>query len=120
MYALAANRDRTRLRGEASGLPFIWVVRGDTELVYQWLPEDFEERVKGRGMVIKGWEPQILILFLFLSHPGHRRVCGGNSTLEGLRPRLPMVAWPMLAEQSLNARLVVDVLKVAVAIVRGG
>ncbi|ERN10111.1 scopoletin glucosyltransferase [Amborella trichopoda] len=101
---------------EASGLPFIWVVRGDTEQVDQWLPKGFEERVKGRGMVIKGWAPQILIL----SHPatgGFVTHCGWNSTLEGLTAGLPMVSWPLYAEQPLNARLVVDVLKVAVAIV---
>ncbi|ERN10110.1 hypothetical protein AMTRI_Chr13g91200 [Amborella trichopoda] len=101
---------------EASGLPFIWVLRGDREQVDQWLPEGFEERVKGRGMVIKGWAPQILIL----SHPatgGFVTHCGWNSTLEGLTAGLPMVAWPLNAEQPMNAKLVVDVLKVAVPIV---
>ncbi|KAK2991553.1 hypothetical protein RJ640_016588 [Escallonia rubra] len=66
---------------EASGQQFIWAVRRckDEE---KWLPEGFEQRVKGRGLVIRGWAPQVLILDHeavggFVTH------CGWNSTLEG-------------------------------------
>ncbi|ERM95005.1 hypothetical protein AMTR_s00009p00235050 [Amborella trichopoda] len=100
---------------EASRRPFIWVVKGDAQQVDQWLPEGFEERVQGRGMIIRGWAPQLLILSHaatggFLTH------CGWNSVLEGLSVGLPLAAWPMFAEQPLNARLVVDVLKTGVEI----
>ncbi|CAI0445886.1 unnamed protein product [Linum tenue] len=45
---------------EESGQQFIWVVRGGQD--DSWLPEGFEERINGRGMVIRGWAPQVLIL----------------------------------------------------------
>ncbi|KAK3226657.1 hypothetical protein Dsin_006519 [Dipteronia sinensis] len=48
---------------EASNKPFIWVVKtGDqkssSELEKWLLEERFEERIKDRGLVIKGWAPQ--------------------------------------------------------------
>ncbi|KAH7553491.1 hypothetical protein JRO89_XS12G0018300 [Xanthoceras sorbifolium] len=46
---------------EASGRPFIWVIRkGDnSEELQKWAMENgFEERTKGRGLVIWGWAPQ--------------------------------------------------------------
>ncbi|CAI9762100.1 unnamed protein product [Fraxinus pennsylvanica] len=72
---------------KASNFSFIWIVRGQESSaeVEKWLAEDkFEERVKGRGLVIRGWAPQVLILSHssiggFLTH------CGWNSTLEGRR-----------------------------------
>ncbi|CAI0459347.1 unnamed protein product [Linum tenue] len=51
---------------EASGQQFVWAVRGGQD--DSWLPEGFEERTKGRGMVIRGWAPQVLIL----EHPARR------------------------------------------------
>ncbi|CAN0846369.1 UDP-glycosyltransferase 73B4 [Linum grandiflorum] len=49
---------------EASGQGFIWVVKRDSEEEkdQEWLPEGFEERMEGKGLVIKGWAPQVLIL----------------------------------------------------------
>ncbi|KAH7853258.1 hypothetical protein Vadar_000586 [Vaccinium darrowii] len=49
---------------EASGRPFVWVVRGGKlEEFEKWVMEDgFEERNKGRGILIRGWAPQVLIL----------------------------------------------------------
>ncbi|CAN0846370.1 UDP-glycosyltransferase 73B4 [Linum grandiflorum] len=68
---------------EASGQGFIWVVKRDSEEEkdQEWLPEGFEERMEGKGLVIKGWAPQVLILDHeatggFMTH------CGWNSTLE--------------------------------------
>ncbi|CAI0378493.1 unnamed protein product [Linum tenue] len=48
---------------EASGREFVWVVRreknsGDDN----WLPPGFEERMEGKGLIIRGWAPQALIL----------------------------------------------------------
>ncbi|CAA6661203.1 unnamed protein product [Spirodela intermedia] len=104
---------------ESSGHPFIWVVRNAGQGNYsgQWLPESFEERVvdSGTGMIIRGWAPQVLILNHvaiggFLTH------CGWNSSLESVAAGLPVVTWPIFADQFFNERLLVDLLKVGVDI----
>nr|AWD73588.1 flavonoid glycosyltransferase [Albuca bracteata] len=97
---------------EASGRPFVWVVRNHSE---EWIPEGLEERVGGKGLIIRGWAPQILILSHvavggFLTH------CGWNSILEGVSAGLPFVTWPLFADQFYNERLIVDVLKIGVAV----
>ncbi|KAK9289515.1 hypothetical protein L1049_007670 [Liquidambar formosana] len=47
---------------EASKHPFVWVVKTGEEIFHEvekWLlEEEFEERIKGRGLLIKGWAPQ--------------------------------------------------------------
>ncbi|XP_028108013.1 UDP-glycosyltransferase 73C5-like [Camellia sinensis] len=48
---------------EASQHPFVWVIRdgSEAEKIEKWVKEDgFEERTKGRGLVIQGWAPQVL------------------------------------------------------------
>ncbi|KAH7843751.1 hypothetical protein Vadar_020367 [Vaccinium darrowii] len=103
---------------ELSKRPFVWVIRGNekAEEVYKWIEEDgFEERVKGRGLIIRGWAPQVLILDhssvgAFLTH------CGWNSTLEGVCAGVPMVTWPLFAEQFINEKLVEVVLKTGVSV----
>ncbi|XP_058077124.1 UDP-glycosyltransferase 73C6-like [Magnolia sinica] len=102
---------------EASDQPFIWVVRnGEKSSEMEiWLTEGFEERVKERGLIIRGWAPQILIL----SHPstaGFLTHCGWNSTVEGICAGVPMITWPLFAEQFLNEKLVVDVLEIGVSV----
>ncbi|KAK4281553.1 hypothetical protein QN277_013031 [Acacia crassicarpa] len=47
---------------EASNMPFIWVIRAGShsEELYKWIKEDeFEERTKGRSLLIRGWAPQV-------------------------------------------------------------
>ncbi|XP_027367705.1 UDP-glycosyltransferase 73D1-like [Abrus precatorius] len=104
---------------EASNRPFIWVVKTIGENfseLEKWLEdENFEERIKGRGLLIKGWAPQILIL----SHPaigGFLTHCGWNSTIEGVCFGMPMITWPLFAEQFLNEKIIVEVLKIGVRI----
>ncbi|KAL5581582.1 hypothetical protein UlMin_014024 [Ulmus minor] len=108
---------------EKSGKRFLWSVRkaqqegrppGDftnDELV-EILPEGFLERTKEKGMLC-GWAPQVEVLAHkatggFVSH------CGWNSTLESLWFGVPLVTWPLYAEQQLNAFQMVRELGLAV------
>ncbi|GAB4856553.1 hypothetical protein Ancab_014470 [Ancistrocladus abbreviatus] len=103
---------------EVSNRPFIWVIRGgnNSDELEQWLIEErFEERTKGRGLLVRGWAPQVLIL----SHPaigGFLTHCGWNSTLEGISAGVPMITWPLFAEQFYNEKMIVQVLRIGLRI----
>ena len=78
-----------------------------------WLPKGFEKRKEGKGLILRDWAPQVLILDHeavggFVTH------CVWNSTLEGVTARVPMVTWPLSAEQFYNEKLVTQVLKIGV------
>ncbi|KAK9277211.1 hypothetical protein L1049_006750 [Liquidambar formosana] len=119
------KRDQTEalaLALERSGIRFVWVVKSVTTQQakdgYGFVPDGFEERVGDRGMVIKGWAPQVLILSHravggFLSH------CGWNSVSEAIVAGTVILAWPMEADQFVNARLLVDDMGVAVRACEG-
>ncbi|WCJ17743.1 UDP-glycosyltransferase 73B4 [Euphorbia peplus] len=71
--------------------------------------------MEGKGLVIRGWAPQVLILEHeavggFVSH------CGWNSTLEAITAGVKMVTWPVAAEQFYNEKLVVEILKIGVPV----
>ncbi|KAK1559641.1 hypothetical protein Q3G72_016761 [Acer saccharum] len=103
---------------EASGKEFIWVVRKDKkdeDETEDWLPEGFEKRMEGKGMIIRGWAPQVLILE-HESVGGMVTHCGWNSILEGVTTGVPMVTWPVAAEQFYNEKLVTEVLKIGVSV----
>ncbi|KAI3923167.1 hypothetical protein MKX01_028084 [Papaver californicum] len=97
---------------EDSGCSFIWVVRKiNSDEDEKFLPEGFEERMEGKGLIIREWAPQVLIL----DHPavgGFMTHCGWNSILEGIAAGVPMITWPMFAEQFYNEKLVTQVLKI--------
>ncbi|KAL4588696.1 hypothetical protein LXL04_001591 [Taraxacum kok-saghyz] len=78
---------------------------------------NFEERMaaNGKGLIIKGWAPQVLILD-HESVGGFVTHCGWNSVLEGVTGGVAMVVWPVMAEQFYNAKLVTDVLRIGVSI----
>ncbi|XP_060176960.1 UDP-glycosyltransferase 73C25-like [Lycium barbarum] len=103
---------------EESNRPFVWVLGGGGKLddLEKWILENgYEERNKERGLLIRGWAPQVLIL----SHPAIGGVlthCGWNSTLEGISAGLPMVTWPLFAEQFCNEKLVVQLQKIGVSL----
>ncbi|CAM0947358.1 unnamed protein product [Alopecurus aequalis] len=103
---------------EASEQKFLWVVRfpsdKDRSAGYfgtsadhrndplSYLPEGFVQRTSGRGLAVPLWAPQVEIL----NHPavgGFLSHCGWNSTLESAAAGVPMVAWPLFAEQRVNA-----------------
>ncbi|XP_050215999.1 probable UDP-glucosyl transferase 73B6 [Mercurialis annua] len=96
-----------------SEFSFLWVVRSKT-----WrLPDELEEKIKGKGFITNEWVDQRKILSHrstggFLSH------CGWNSVLESVSAGVPILAWPMIAEQPLNAKLIVDGLGAGMSIKR--
>ncbi|XVF17844.1 hypothetical protein REPUB_Repub10bG0159800 [Reevesia pubescens] len=78
-----------------------------------YLPEGFMSRTQDRGLVVPQWAPQMEIL----SHPscgGFFTHCGWNSTIECITNRLPMIAWPLYAEQRMNATMLAEELGIAV------
>ncbi|KAK8717050.1 hypothetical protein V6N13_044331 [Hibiscus sabdariffa] len=92
---------------------FLWVLKEKESESMD--TQGFAERVKGRGIVVKQWVDQRQILKHqsvqgFLSH------CGWNSALESICYGVPILAWPMLAEQPLNARMVVEEIKVGLRV----
>lgn len=106
---------------ESAGPNFIWVVLGkdgDTDAdMEEWLPKGFKQRIieTGRGMIVKGWAPQLLIL----EHPstgGFLTHCGWNSVIEGVSGGVQMLTWPLYAEQFFNEKLVTQVLGIGVEV----
>jgi hypothetical protein len=96
---------------EASRRPFIWAVKETG--AGGGIDDGFEERVRGRGLVVRGWAPQVAIL----AHPavgGFLTHCGWSSVQESLVHGVPMVTWPHFVDQFMNETLVVDVLGVGV------
>lgn len=94
---------------EQSGLPFVWALGklagpiDDSDL----LPPGFKTRVADRGIVSVGWVPQLEIL----AHPAVGGVLfhsGWGSIIEALQFGHPLIVMPMIADQRLNARLLVD------------
>ncbi|KAA8533662.1 hypothetical protein F0562_031179 [Nyssa sinensis] len=110
---------------ENSGHRFLWVVRsppGDDETKHflatpepdlnALLPKGFLDRTKDKGLVVKSWAPQLAVLN-HESVGGFVTHCGWNSTLEAVCAGVPMVAWPLYAEQRLNRVFLVEEMKVA-------
>ncbi|CAA0817114.1 UDP-glycosyltransferase 88A1 [Striga hermonthica] len=97
---------------ENSGHRFLWSVRspvGVSEVpdLEALLPDGFLERTKGRGFVIKSWAPQTEVLDHkavagFVTH------CGSSSMLEALIRGVPMITWPIDAEQRMNKVFMVE------------
>ncbi|GLT35875.1 hypothetical protein SLA2020_102910 [Shorea laevis] len=110
---------------ERSGVRFLWVVRApppDEEVaaaaepsLESLLPEGFLERNRDRGLVLKGWAPQVEVL----SHDsvgGFITHCGWNSALESLRAGVPMLGWALYEEQNICQLAIEEELKVGLAL----
>jgi hydroquinone glucosyltransferase len=121
---------------ELSGQRFLWVVRSPTDrgddpganyydgskskdYPLQFLPLGFLERTKEVGLVVPSWAPQVRVL-------GHRATsamvthCGWNSVLESVMHGVPLIAWPLYAEQRQNAVMLSEEIKVAMRPKSGG
>ncbi|GJS87500.1 UDP-glycosyltransferase 88B1-like protein [Tanacetum coccineum] len=110
---------------EKSGQRFLWVVRNpppengkehafalkEPELD-DLLPDGFLSRTKEKGLVVKNWAPQGEIL-RHKSVGGFVCHCGWNSVLEAIHAGVPMIAWPLYAEQKMNRLHLVEGIKVA-------
>jgi hypothetical protein len=98
-------------------ISYIPIDVGRNSCVSLFLPSQFHYvfNSSGKGLIIRGWAPQVLILDHeavggFVTH------CGWNSALEGISAGLPMVTWPVFAEQFYNEKLITDVLKIGVGV----
>ncbi|KAK8570391.1 hypothetical protein V6N13_003074 [Hibiscus sabdariffa] len=111
---------------EMSEQRFLWVIRSPNDMVANanffsvqsqkepcaFLPKGFLDRTKGRGLVVPSWAPQAQVLSHgstggFLTH------CGWNSILESVVTGLPLIAWPLYAEQKMNATMLTEDIGVA-------
>ncbi|XP_058209543.1 hydroquinone glucosyltransferase-like [Rhododendron vialii] len=111
---------------EMSDQRFLWVVRSPNDKAanasyfsvnsqndpFAFLPNGFLDRTKGFGLVVPSWAPQDQILS-HSSTGGFLTHCGWNSTLESVVNGVPLIAWPLHAEQKMNAVMLIEDLKVA-------
>nr|GME17218.1 hydroquinone glucosyltransferase-like [Ipomoea batatas] len=110
---------------EMSQQRFLWVIRSPNDSAaaaffsaqnpgdpLTFLPQGFLERTKKHGLVVPNWAPQSQILS-HRSTGGFLTHCGWNSTLESLVRGIPMIAWPLYAEQKMNAVVLTKDIKVA-------
>ncbi|XP_075653436.1 anthocyanidin 3-O-glucosyltransferase 5-like [Castanea sativa] len=115
---------------EMSKQRFVWVVRAPTEESgdkaylsgrsgdknhdqFGYLPKGFMSRIQNVGFVISDWVSQVDILNhpsigAFISH------CGWNSTLESILKGVPIIAFPLFAEQKMNATMLTEEFGMAV------
>ncbi|KAK7267319.1 hypothetical protein RIF29_19988 [Crotalaria pallida] len=108
---------------EQSKQKFIWVIRDadkgnifdDDEVRRHELPDRFEERLEGIGLVVRDWAPQLEILS-HTSTGGFMSHCGWNSCIESMTMGVPIAAWPMHSDQPRNSVLLTQVLKVGLVV----
>ncbi|KAL4204365.1 hypothetical protein AMTRI_Chr01g109450 [Amborella trichopoda] len=123
----AAQLNEIAVALERSEHRFLWVVRSppaegeemgkrppepDLEAL---LPEGFLKRTAGKGLVVKTWAPQVAVLN-HMAVGGFVTHCGWNSLLESVCAGVPMAAWPLYAEQHVNAWLMVGEREMGVAV----
>ncbi|KAF3437746.1 hypothetical protein FNV43_RR20502 [Rhamnella rubrinervis] len=112
---------------EYSGTRFLWVLKKPSDDkskmtqqmddfdVASILPDGFTERTKGLGVVVKSQAPQLEVLKKesvggFVTH------CGWESVMEASVTGVPMIAWPLYAEQHVNRNALVEDMKMAIPV----
>ncbi|CAN4103375.1 unnamed protein product [Withania somnifera] len=112
---------------ELSKHRFIWVLRNadkgdpitndceENKTVLLELPEGFEDRVKGVGLVLREWAPQQEIL-AHSSTAGFMSHCGWTSCLESISAGVPIAAWPIQFDQPKNGFFLTEILKIGLLV----
>ena len=115
----------------ANGAGFLWALRalkedGQTQarktgrVTEPCLESIFPEgKTKDRRFIVKSWAPQLAILNQG-SNGGFVTHCGWKSILEAVCAGVPMLGWPLYAEQKMNSVFLVEELKVGLAVKRAG
>ncbi|CAN6320970.1 unnamed protein product [Urochloa humidicola] len=97
-----------------SGANFVWVVGGDKDAPPAVQAGVDAAAAAGRGLVVRAWAPQVAVLRhkavgAFVTH------CGWGAVTEAAAAGVPVLAWPVFAEQFYNETLVVGVAGTGVA-----
>ncbi|BAF19489.1 anthocyanidin 5,3-O-glucosyltransferase [Oryza sativa Japonica Group] len=105
---------------ERSEQRFLWALRAPAgtkpDAAMSLLPDGFLARTADRGVVVTAsWVPQVAVLQhastgAFVTH------CGWNSTLEAVAAGVPMVCWPLDAEQWMNKVFIVEEMKIGIEV----
>ncbi|KAL5061440.1 hypothetical protein RYX36_023177 [Vicia faba] len=116
---------------ELSSQKFLWVVREPNDIASAnyfavskpnllgqedplcFLPKGFVERTKKQGFLVANWAPQVEILSN-KAIGGFVTQCGWFSTLECVVNGVPIIAWPLFAEQRMIATILADGIKIAI------
>ncbi|OIW07803.1 hypothetical protein TanjilG_31995 [Lupinus angustifolius] len=118
---------------EASGHQFLWVVHiknkrtddktkeEEEEEELKWLPKGFEEKMmkEKRGLIIKGWAPQVSILN-HSSIGGFLTQCGWNAALETIGAGVPVITMPIFSDHYFNEKFITEVQGFGVEVEEGG
>lgn len=92
-----------------SGVRFLWVARGGESKL--------KKALEGSSGIVVSWCDQLRVL-CHVAVGGFWTHCGFNSTLEGLHSGVPMLVFPFVWDQILNAKMVVEEWKVGMRIER--
>ncbi|XP_019246344.1 PREDICTED: zeatin O-glucosyltransferase-like [Nicotiana attenuata] len=90
----------------------VFIINGSSTRTFA-LPEGYEERVEGRGIVERGWGPQLEVL-------GHASTgdylchCEWNSVMESISMGVPIAAWPLHTDHPRTALLLIKGLKIGI------
>ncbi|KAJ4807502.1 Glycosyltransferase [Rhynchospora pubera] len=96
---------------ENSKVNFLWALKENESCI----DINFKDRTKNHGYIVREWVDQLQIL-RHESVKGFMTHCGWNSVLEGICCSVPFITWPLMADQHINSKYVVDELKIGIRI----